>query len=589
MSFRIEPRDYQIAANTAIFDYFRNGGTGNPLVAMPTGTGKSVVIAMFLYSVFWQHPLERVMVLTHVKELIDQNFKNLLKLWPTAPAGINSAGLGRRDVLQKILFAGIASVAKRAAEFGRVGLVLIDEAHLVSPSDATMYRTFIAELRKANPYLKVIGFTATPWRLGFGHIAQGEDSLFTDVCFDLTTVEAFNWLLDQGYLCPLVPRATDAELSVDGVHMRGGEFVASELQAAVDKDDVTRVAVAEAAALGQDRASWLSFCAGVEHAVHVAELLTEAGVQSYAVHSKMKAAQRDELIAAWKAGDIRSLTNNNVLTTGIDNPRLDLINVFRPTASSTLWVQMLGRGTRPNFAPGFDIKTQRGRLDAIQASSKHNCLVLDFARNTRRLGPINDPVVPKRKGEASGEAPVKLCPQCKSYNHASARSCFLCGHAFPFRTQPDVSASASTDELIRTTEDDPVVKEVAVQHITLSPHAKPGKPTSIRVAYYCGLKAFYEYVCPEHPDSFSQRRAREWLRERGWRPNDGGWELPSVQAILDNASALRTPARLRVWVNKKPYPQVMAALFDDTAPQPQLDVKGPRATPPTLPEEEIPF
>lgn len=588
MAIKLTPRDYQIAGNNAIFDYFRSN-TGNPLVAMPTGTGKSVVLAMFLYSVFWQYPRERVMVLTHVKELIGQNFQKLLDLWPTAPAGVFSAGLGRRDTLQKIIFGGIASVAKKADQFGHVGLLLIDEAHLVSPSDATMYQTFIAELRKVNPQIKVIGFTATPWRLGHGHIV-GEDSLFTDVCFDLTTLTAFNWLLSEGYLCPLVPKATTAMLATDGVHLRGGEFIAKELQAAVDRKHLTAQALKETVELAGDRQSWLVFCAGVDHAIHVADALNTMGIPCKAVHSKLPPKERDAIIAEWKSGSLRVVTNNNVLTTGIDHPALDCIVMLRPTASAVLWVQMLGRGTRPDYATGFNLTTAQGRLDAIQASQKHNCLVLDFAGNTRRLGPINDPVLPKKKGEKAGEAPVKLCPVCSSYNHASARNCFLCGHDFPFREEPNVSANASTDELIRGA-DEPDVRELAIDHITYSPHNKPGKPTSLRVAYYCGLKAFYEYVCPEHPDSFSQRKAREWLADRGW-PRDG--ELPAVQLVLDTANQLRVPTRLRVWVNRQPYPQVMKHIFDTTVKAPQADVTTPRAkpaTPPPLPfeEDDIPF
>jgi DNA repair protein RadD len=551
----IQPRDYQGAAVQSIFDYFVSKH-GNPVVAMPTGTGKSVVIALFLYRVFYHYPRQRVMVLTHVKELIEQNFKKLLEAWPTAPAGIYSSGLRRRDTREKIIMAGIASVAKRAAEFGHVDLVLVDEAHLVSPADATLYQLFFDALRTVNPHLKVIGLTATPWRLGQGLIT--DDGIFTDVCFDLTTMRAFNWLIAQGYLCPLVPKQTTAVLDIDGVHMRGGEYVASELQKAVDKQSVTVSALREALSLANDRKSWLLFCAGVDHAKHVAEQLTALGRPCRAVWGNMPDAERDDVIAGWKRGEY-DVANNSVLTTGIDHPGLDCIVMLRPTASTVLWVQMLGRGTRPLYAPGFNIASQQGRLDAIAASDKLNCLVLDFAGNTRKLGPINDPVIPKKKGEKAGEAPIKLCPSCATYNHASARHCSFCGAEFP-TYGPKVLPTAGTDELIKT--DMPVMEVMRVQHVTYAKHSKIGRPPSVRVSHYCGLNKFQDYVCFEHPDQWSQRKAADWFRQRC--PDKSVPVPKTVDAALELLGTVRAPTHIRVWVNKQ-HPQIMAYCFDGSA------------------------
>ncbi|WP_423237389.1 DEAD/DEAH box helicase, partial [Enterobacter cloacae] len=118
--------------------------------------------------------------------------------------------------------------------------------------------------------------------------------------------------------------------------------------------------------------------------------------------------ERDTIINDFKSGRITAVVNNNVLTTGFDHPGLDLIVVLRPSESSRLWVQILGRGTRPDYADGFDLSTTAGRLQAIAASHKQNCLVLDYSGNTRRLGPINDPVMPKRPGQkGKSTAPVK--------------------------------------------------------------------------------------------------------------------------------------------------------------------------------------
>jgi len=187
---RLTPRPYQIECVDSIYDYFEEFD-GNPVCALPTGTGKSVIIAMFLERVFKEYPREKILIVTHVKELVANNHAELIDLWPNAPAGIYSAGLNKRDTRSSIIFAGIASVAKRFEEFGHFDIMIVDEAHMLSPSDKSMYRKFISGLKKINPLLKVIGFTATPWRTGVGHITD-DGGVFTDVCFDITDMESFN-------------------------------------------------------------------------------------------------------------------------------------------------------------------------------------------------------------------------------------------------------------------------------------------------------------------------------------------------------------------------------------------------------------
>lgn len=544
-------RSYQSEAIQSIWNYFQSGNSGNPVLALPTGTGKSVIIAGFIKSVFEKFPNQRIMMLTHVKELIAQNFSKLKQLWPQAPAGIYSAGLKQKEVNAPITFAGIGSVAKKPAVFGHIDLVIIDEVHMVSPSDNTMYQKFLGGLREINPYVKVIGLTATPWRLGHGKITDpithkdGSESpsLFTDICFDITGSQSFNRLIAEGFLAPLIPRATNTKLDVNGVHMRGGEFIQKELQNAVDKMDITVAAVKEAREEGHDRESWLVFCAGVEHSINTAEIMNDLGIPTVAIHSKMTDAERDQAILDFKAGKYRAVTNNNVLTTGFDHPKIDLILCLRPTASAVLWVQMLGRGTRPS--PG-----------------KENCLVLDFASNTKRLGPINDPVTPRRKGaKGGGGAPVKECPKCHTYQHASVRICNgvdrdgnPCGHEFKFETK--LKQAASSQELIKG--DLPVVEIFEVDHVSFSKHQKVGKPPMLRVSYYCGLRVFEEFVFIENP-TYAGKKARDW-----WRAHGGAIIPTTVDEALDNVDNLTIPTHLRVWVNKK-YPEIMAVCYDGTA------------------------
>ena len=549
-------RSYQTECVSCIWDYFEKE-SGNPICVLPTGTGKSVCIAMFLESVYRQFQNQKILVLTHVKELIQQNFLKLVELWPGAPAGIYSAGLGRKDLLQKIIFAGIASIIKVAHQLGHVDLVIVDECHLIGPNDKTMYQKFFSILKLTNPLLKIIGFTATDYRLGQGKLTDGENPLFTGVCFNIATVKAFNRLIAENYLAPLIPKPTSTLLDVEGLHLRGGEFIEGEMQKAFDREHITRAAIQEALEYKESRLSWLVFSTGVEHSEHIAEILNEYGVRAVAVHSKMPDKQRDEAIRDFKAGKYQAIVNNNILTTGFDHPPIDLILCLRATQSAVLWVQMLGRGTRP-YDPAFPGK---GICPRTFWKLKENCMVLDYARNTRRLGPINDPVVPRPKGKGGGDAPVKECPVCECYMHASVRWCTgikrdgsKCTHEFTFEVK--FKGSSASDELIKG--DLPVVEVFKVDHINYNRHHKLGRPDSVKVTYYCGYRCFTEYVCVEHEPAKGGNKAREWIRKRLQEGN----QIPStVTDLLACAPDLKAATHIRVWVNTK-HPQVLIHCFD---------------------------
>lgn len=538
----IQPRWYQDEAINSIFDYFAIHA-GNPVIAMPTGTGKSIVIAEFIRRVLFQWPRQRFLVATHVKELIGQNAAKMQEVWPHAPYGIFSAGLNARDCMQPIIFGGVQSMYKVPELFGHRDLLIIDECHLLNPKDGTMYLALIEGLKRINPYLKVVGLSATIYRQGQGYITDG--GLFTDVCYDLTTMDAFARLLAEGWLAPLIPKRTNVEIDTSDIHISStGDYVQSELENATEK--VTYAALQEAMRYSHNRHSWLVFCAGVKHAVKTRDMLQHFGVSATLVHSntkdfKMSDDERDENLAAFKRGDFRAITNNNVLTTGFDHPPIDMIIMLRATLSTSLWVQMLGRGTRPfGGSASFPVKS--------------NCLVLDFAGNTRRLGPINDPVIPRRKGAGGGDAPVKICEACGTYNHISARFCVGCGEPFEIATK--IVKEAGTEELIRS--DAPIYETFTVDRVFYYRKASKAKPLPwLQVVYFCkdSIIAFNENIFLEH-DGYASKIAREW-----WRTRHAGEPPTTINEALSLVAELRVPHRIRVHVNKE-HPDVVGYEYD---------------------------
>lgn len=504
-------RPYQQAAIAAIYGYFQTH-TGNPLVVIPTAGGKSLVMASFIEGVLKAWPDQRILIVTHVRELIAQNHAEMIGLWPDAPAGIYSAGLGKREAQARILFAGIQSIHRRATEIGHTDLVLIDEAHLIPGKSSTMYRRFLDALKAINPALKVIGLTATPFRLDCGMLHEGQNALFTDIAYEAPVRE----LIDAGYLSPLVSKQPATRLDVSKVGTRAGDFIARDLAAAVDQDAITRAAVTEIIAHGRDRKSWLAFCSGVEHARHVAEEFGRQGISCRTIFGDTPKDERDAILAAFKRGEIRALASMGVLTTGFNAPGVDLIALLRPTQSAGLYVQMVGRGTR--LAPG-----------------KENCLVLDFAGNVRRHGPI-DLVRPKRPGDGSGgEAPTKVCPDCDSIIALSATECPDCGYVFPAR-EVKIAPTAATLPVLS-----PKQQWLPVTGVCYSRHDKAGGRPSLKVTYSCGLATYSEWVCLEH-QGYARQKAAEW-----WRKRAPGCPVPlSVADALAQTSRLARPSDISV-------------------------------------------
>jgi DNA repair protein RadD len=400
-------RDYQQRTIDQLYKWFSDGRKGHPCIELPTGSGKSHIVAALCKEALQTWPETRILMLTHVKELIEQNAGKMRDHWPNAPLGIYSAGMRRRDIGEPITFAGIQSVRNKADQIGHVDLVLIDECHLVSHKQEGGYRKLIDDLTSINPALRVIGLTATPYRMGHGYITD-EPALFSDIIAPVSIEE----LIFKGFLAPLRSKLTAHKLSVDGVHKRGGEYIESELQAAVDTDDHNVSVVDEVISLAGDRRSWLFFCAGVKHAHNVADILNARGISAACIVGETPKAERERIIAGFRSGEIRALTNANVLTTGFDHPDLDLIAMLRPTLSTGLYVQMAGRGMRPK-------------------SHTDHCMVLDFAGVVQTHGPITAVNPKKPSGKGEGEAPVKVCEACKELNHISAKECIACGEPFP--------------------------------------------------------------------------------------------------------------------------------------------------------------
>ena len=574
----MEMRPYQREGIDALWDYFRSGRKGNPLLEYPTGTGKSLVIAGFAKEAIERFPRTRIMCAVDSKHLVGQNAAKMSSMWD-GDIGVYSAGLDRKELGSAVTFAGVQSVYMKPHILGRQDMLIIDECHMIDWRPKKMYHALIMGLLKINPRMRTIGLTATPWRQGVGHITNA--GLFTDTVYSRIGMEDFNQFVDEGFLAPLLAMHTDTQIDVSTVKTVAGEYNMDQLQAASDKEEITRAAIEESINAAGDRKHWLVFCTGCEHVDHVVELLREYGISAMGVHSKKTDAENDLAIAMYQDGSIQALVNMGVLTKGFDAPHTTYIMMLRATQSAVLWVQMLGRGTRPK-------PLWAGHSD---------CLVGDFGGNAPRLGPINDPVIPRKKGESGGgTAPVRLCdknvpdgevPGCGLYYHASLKACPYCKKEAP-PPKTKLTKHASGEDLMVRGNAMPDIRTFAVQNISYSVHRKVGKPDMVRVTYGCGMKMFSEYLCFAH-EGFAQRKAREWWNERvkilEALGNDvSALSIPETSAeALEVIGELPSATHIRVWVNQK-HPEVKLHCFDGTGwgegegpdnPRPEVFVSSP--------------
>ena len=522
---------YQNDAVFSIFDYYRSGKKGNPIVAMPQGSGKSVVIGKFISYLMHNWPNQKVIMLTHIKELIAQNATRLKQVWFNAPLGIHSAGLSQRDYAHNIIFGGVKSVynsiEKHGNLFGYRDCLLIDEAHLVSDEIKTTYYKVIQQLKQSNPYLKIIGFTATPYRMKLGLLTEG--SIFDDMCYDITSGENLVRLINEGYLSKLISRPTESVIDTSNLKIVAGEFEKTKNE--IETEKVLIPACREMVQTGYNRKRWLVFTPSINVCEHTNEVLKTFGIDTYCVHSKKKKSINDEIIEAYRKGHIHCIVNAGKLTTGFDCPDVDYMGILRATSSPILWAQILGRGMR--ISPG-----------------KNDCLVSDFGGNALRLGPIDDLRLPQKPGKKriDTDPAVRICEQCGTYNSLAARHCIYCG--YEFLRKPTFHKTASDAPLIKGLSDQPKIDYFKVDQVFYSAHVKKNTAPMLKVMYVCGLKSFTEYVGIEN--SKAKMHAQKWWYQRHPSP------LPvTTFEALQKISELKKPTGLRVRTDLK-YPEILS-------------------------------
>lgn len=382
------------------------------LLQIPTGGGKTVVFSEIIRRWMTEYPAMTIAVAAHRQELITQARDKLLTVWPEGAfqIGLACAGAGRVDTSRPVLIGSVQTLARRALR-RPIHLLIVDEAHRIPAVEAGgQYHSLIRRLVNLNPNLRVLGCTATPFRLGHGYIygdecKAGRTNIFPELNFQISLEE----LTAEGHLAPIRAKegaSIGSELA--RVKLTNGDYDPAELNSLLMRGVHIQSAVDAYEKYGESRNKVLVFAASIEHAEKLAAAFGLAGHQAAAVHSQMADHGRKMVLRDFDQGGLKVLVNVGILTEGWDSPRVNLIMMCRPTKAPALFVQMIGRGTR--LFPGKD-----------------DLLVLDLAENYKTHGEPSAPAI-RTPGQGGGEAPFKVCPECSALLPTSSLRCRDCGH-----------------------------------------------------------------------------------------------------------------------------------------------------------------
>lgn len=362
---KLEPRDYQQQAVDALFTCLKNDKESRPVIVLPTGAGKSVVIAMICERLS-QYGF-RVVILCRTKELVEQNHGALRRMCPHLHATIYCSGLKQKDASGSFVFATAQSIARKPDLLGPRNLILVDEAHQVPANESSQYQKIVAGLNELNggKDVRLAGLTATPYRMDGGMIA-GEGKQFSEIAYEKSIRDMVenNWL---------VPTINYNVLGVDlsEVPIVAGDYSDHELGQVFGERCIQHAWEIVKIANTDKRKSCIVFASTVVHAEAIVKEIKSRCESVALVTGDTDAATRDKTIDDFRAGEIRFLVNVAVLTTGFDAPNVDMIALCRATQSHGLLYQILGRGMR-------------------LCEGKQNCLVLDYGDHESRLGSIYD-------------------------------------------------------------------------------------------------------------------------------------------------------------------------------------------------------
>ena len=490
-------RPYQIDALNKI-DADLAANNSPVLLQAIMGAGKTVIICRLINKYFFESD-RKFLILAHKQELVNQFHHTFLEKTaiPAHEIGISCAGLNSKNIKKRVTIATIQTFISQSESFGFVNLLIIDEAHRIEIGTNSQYDTVINTLKNHNANLRIIGLTATPYRLGHGYI-YGDKCAGTNLFPALNYQIKYSELVDSGYLMKLkgeIAVNSDYSYDISTVSDAHGDFNLSQLGDMMSRQihlNTAKQAIEEKCG---DFKHVCVFCCTIDHAEKLKSLI---GDNCTTVHSQLTPLEREANMQAWLSGRKRIITSVNILVEGFDFPPLDCLVMARPTKSTALYLQAVGRVLRI-------------------ANGKTRAFLLDLTDNTERFGTDLDNVkviIPKTVQSAIDKerAFEKQCPECKSFIHAACYECPECHYIFEREFQ-EVRALPNFKSVLF---EPPEPIEYNVDRIQFSRHQKEGKPDSVKISYYNDelLRPYIasDWLCFDHGDYARKFAIQKWQK-----------------------------------------------------------------------------
>lgn len=503
-------RGYQEAAVSAAFNHIKYRSS-HGYVAAPCGSGKSWMIAELTQRIYDKLGLP-VIIITDSEKLLRQNRE---KISPNYPVGVYCAGIGEKDLTQPITMATIQSLSKTPPP-DRPTVVIVDESHMVPPEsdDEGMYWSYISAI----PEVRLIGFTATPFRTQSGKLNWGDEIINVPLMP----------LINDGFV---VPPNNKAPIGIDTapVTVRMGEFVQNQLEELFLDEELLQLTIEKILKYGKDRKHCLIFCQSRKHM----QVLQASLDDSVAVDGDTPKKELEATVQAFEQGEFKYLLNVQLMTKGTDIPCLDMVTILRSTVSKGLFEQMAMRGSRP-----FE--------------GKKDFLLLDMGGNLVRHGAIGSP--PQGGGtktEKVGKAGL-VCPECEGFTPRSKeRICISCGYEFLDAELRKVDHERSPDtktNVVWSAED--ATQEHTVFDVSYSEHIKRGTDKrSLKIDYDTSHGTISEWIAPWSDNDWAKNKAWEFFRDRGKEihiDDKDDISFYDAKTLLSYCEELKKPSKITV-------------------------------------------
>lgn len=446
-------RDYQVEASLQVRAEIAR--THSALCVLPTGAGKTEVMIDLLQYWTEKKPDIKVVILVNKLTLVRQTAKRIAKVLGNKLVGIYCASEGERDKSKSVTVASIQSIY--AEVFNPLHLIIVDEVHNLDELSGR-FSAFIKRHRLTNEKLKLIGFTATPFR-ATGSI-HGKGRLFERICYQLPMIN----LIARGHLVPPRLKKVDHEIDTSQMRIRNGEFAQEDVAKATSDEGLVKAQISDALVRLQGREQVIWACASILHCMLVYTLLLESRESAEMVHSEMTLKEREESLGGFTNTVSRHLVFVTIVSEGFDHPPIDALVLMRPIRSPVLYVQTVGRALRP-------------------FGKKKDALVLDYGQVVKTLGPVDNPAVPKQGSGNKKLEPLsmKFCPNCLEYIPAAATECPVCEHQMPRAPVPKIMTPDQKSRVLSS--DAPEIKQEEVVDVSLSYFKSKSGNDCLKISY----------------------------------------------------------------------------------------------------------